>query len=213
MNTTNSSEALSITTLNELLASNGQQFVRSAFQTILGREPDPEGLAYYLTRLRAGYSKMRTVQQLRMSKEGYANEARLPGLDAAISRYRRGHYIAIGWLFRLIDGTESNHPIERKLRAIENNFFLLIDKNKQRFNQLDNQLIDIRNLMVEQTQSILVSNTHNANTMSALQGSLVGIHSLISQLQVQALKPEDNLNYLTIEDLIEISTFQKKSTT
>jgi FkbM family methyltransferase len=144
-------------TLDELLACHEQQFVRCAFQTLLGRDPDPEGLGYYLGRLRTGFSKMRIVAQLRLSKEGKAHAAKLPGLDIAVQRHQKGQYPLIGWLFRRLNGGEGNHPTERKLRSIENQLFLLSDESKCRFNQLETALTGLHHLVVQQTQSVVAA--------------------------------------------------------
>ena len=164
-----------VSTLDELLACHDQQFVRCAFQTLLGRDPDPEGLGYYLGRLRTGYSKMRILAQLRLSKEGKAHAAKLPGLDSAMQRHQKGQYPLIGWLFRLRDGTEGNHPTERKLRGIENQLFLLSDESNRRFNQLETALAGLHHLVVQQTQSVVVDlggipkNSLNLATSNSLQ--------------------------------------------
>ena len=56
--------------LNELLQYHDKQFITCAYQTILGRMPDPEGFRYYLDRLRSGLSKYEILAQMRFSKEG-----------------------------------------------------------------------------------------------------------------------------------------------
>lgn len=142
--------------LDELLAQHDQYFIECAYQTLLGRAPDPEGLGYYLGRLRTGFSKIRILKQLRVSSEGKAHAAKLLGLDVAIQRHQREHYPLIGWLFRLINGGEGNHPIERKLRGIENQIFVLGDESKRRFNHLETALAGLHHLVVQQTQSVAV---------------------------------------------------------
>lgn len=57
-------------TLNELLQYHDKQFISCAYQTLLGRMPDPEGFQYYLGRLRSGISKYEILAQMRFSKEG-----------------------------------------------------------------------------------------------------------------------------------------------
>lgn len=140
------------TTLDELLACHDQHFVSSAYQTLLGREPDPEGLGYYLGRLRTGYSKMRIVAQVRLSQEGKTHPVQLPGLDAAIQRYKRGQHPLLGGLFRWLDGSEDDRATERKLRGIENQLSLLSDESNRRFNQMETMLRGLHHLIVQQTQ-------------------------------------------------------------
>ncbi|WP_434115896.1 FkbM family methyltransferase [Paraburkholderia caffeinilytica] len=136
-------------TLEELLAHHDQQFVRCAYQTLLGRTPDSEGLGYYLGRIRAGISKIRILAQIRFSAEGKAHAANLPGLDAAIRRYESGQLPLIGWLFRWSNGGEGNRASERNLRAIENQLRLMSDESNYRFKKLEGALTDLRNLVLE----------------------------------------------------------------
>ena len=145
----------SSSTLDELLAHHDQKFVECAYQTLLGRVPDPEGLGYYLGRLRTGFSKIQILKQLRLSSEGKAHAANLPGLDVAIQRHQREQYPLIGWLFRMINGGEGNHPAERKLRSIENQLGLFNDESSRRFNHIEAALADLHHLVVQQTKSIV----------------------------------------------------------
>ena len=143
-------------TLAELLACHDQQFVICAYQTLLGRQPDFEGLGYYLDRLRTGFSKIQILAQLRLSNEGKKYTANVQGLDTAIRQHQQGQYPLIGWLFRRFNGWESNQPIERKLRGIENKISLLSDESTRRLNQIETALAGLHNLIVKQAQSIVV---------------------------------------------------------
>ena len=128
------------TSLDELLACHDQHFVCSAYKTVLGRAPDPEGLGYSLGRLRQGVSKIKVLAQLRLSQEGNAFAVNLPGLDRAIHHYQQEQHPLIGWVFKRLHGAETNHPIERKLRAIENKLNLLSDESARRFDQMEARL-------------------------------------------------------------------------
>ena len=141
--------------LDELLACHDHHFVHCAFQTLLGRAPDPEGLGYYLGRLRTGFSKIRILAQLRLSKEGKAHAARLPGLDVAIQQHQKEQYPLIGWLFRQRNGGEGNHPTERKLRAIENQLGLLNDESSRRFNKMEAAISSLHHLIMKQSPSVV----------------------------------------------------------
>lgn len=142
------------TTLDELMAYHDQSFVVCAYHTLLGREPDPEGLGYYLSRLRTGIPKIQMLAQLRLSKEGQAYIHKVPGLDAAIRRYQMGLYPLIGWLFRRVDGGDGNHLTERKLRCIENQLFLFNKDAKERFDKIDNSLSLLRGMLSSQSATI-----------------------------------------------------------
>lgn len=68
--------------LADLLSREDEAFVRCAYVSLLGREPDPEGLGHHLERVRGGESKRRLLAQLRASPEGRAFGASFPGLQA-----------------------------------------------------------------------------------------------------------------------------------
>ena len=173
-------------TLDELLAYHDQSFVVCAYHTLLGRAPDPEGLGYYLGRLRTGVSKIQLLAQLRLSKEGKAHAAELPGLEAAIQRHQRGQYPLIGGLFRRLNGGEGNHPTERKLRGIENQLIFLSNESNRRFDQLDTALACLHHVVVQQTQSVI----------SALGVASVDTPGTASSSPVQSPVP-DGLKHLS----------------
>ncbi|MFN4036688.1 FkbM family methyltransferase [Comamonas aquatica] len=141
-------------TLDELLAQHDQYFIQCAYLTLLGREPDPEGLNYYLSRLRTGYSKIQILAQLSLSNEGKAYASQLSGLDVAIAHYQKSQYPLLGWLYRWVNGLEGNHPNERKLRSIENQLFAFSHESKCRFNQLETAIASLHHLVAQEAQVI-----------------------------------------------------------
>ena len=74
--------------------------MRINYCTLPGRGPDDESIGYYLRRLRKGAPKTQVLAQLRLSPHGKERTTSLPGLNAAIKRYRRGQLPLIGWLFK-----------------------------------------------------------------------------------------------------------------
>ena len=70
--------------VDELLALDGTEFVRSAYRCVLGRDADPAGLRDYATRLEAGTAKQQLVADLRCDPEGRAFAAPLAGLDELV---------------------------------------------------------------------------------------------------------------------------------
>jgi FkbM family methyltransferase len=80
--------------LSELLSLDGKDFVRSAYATMLGREADPEGEAYYVGRREADIPKLQILYEMRKSPEAKLLLDPLPGLDEAFGKLRRS------WWFR-----------------------------------------------------------------------------------------------------------------
>ncbi|AAC07137.1 methyltransferase domain-containing protein [Aquifex aeolicus] len=66
--------------LNYLFSLNGAEFVRSAYRLVLGREPDPQGIEYFLSKLFSGeYTKGDVIVHLRLSKEGRKRKTKIKG--------------------------------------------------------------------------------------------------------------------------------------
>jgi FkbM family methyltransferase len=78
--------------VQELLALDGETFVRTAYATLLDRVPDAGGLENYLAELAAGVSKLAIIFRLRHSEEGRRHKVPLKGLRRAIlaARLRLG---------------------------------------------------------------------------------------------------------------------------
>ncbi|MFJ1269612.1 DUF4214 domain-containing protein [Legionella lytica] len=108
------------TTLAELLSFDDEDFVVVSYLTILGREPDIDGRTYYLSRLRAGCSKLQLMKQLRRSDEAQRNEPGITGLDRRIRQYSRAQLPFIGFFLRWLWDLESNSVTMCRLRAIQN---------------------------------------------------------------------------------------------
>lgn len=143
--TTHTGSPLKAKTLDGLMAWNGQEFVNAAYYTLLNRSPDPEGMQYYVRRLRGGFAKIGVLKQMHHSAEGKVNAVTLPGLDAAIKRYARCQSHLFGWIFRWFDASEGDSPTERKLRIIENQLIDFRDNSSEKLRGLENQLIELRN--------------------------------------------------------------------
>jgi hypothetical protein len=186
------------TSLDELLEHSDQFFISCAYQTLLGRKPDADGMQYYLRRLRKGFSKIQIVTQLRLSQEGKAHDVNLPGLNPEIQRYLRGQYPLIGWLFRLVEGTaEVNSPVERKLRVIEQQLNLFSGESSRRFNQMESALNDLHNLVVQHMQILKTENDELKPTISKVDIDTFMNHSELEA--TKSLSPQARDIYLRLK--------------
>lgn len=159
-------------TLDELLSQHDQDFVFCAYQTLLGREPDPMGLQYYLSRVRRGISKSQTVAQLAVSAECKARNLQLPGLDALIRRYRWSKTPVIGLAIKHLFSDEGG-TLQQKLRSIDNKLHAIGDENQRRLALLENSLISLHQAVMQQVQSVVsdLGNTPNQNSVVAATNS------------------------------------------
>ncbi len=101
--------------LKSLLRRHDQDFIESAYRTILRRPADPEGRDFYLGRLRTGEPKLQLLVELSDSPEARLAGPPMHGLAAASRRLRWARLPLIG---RLV-GTEATADTQVRLRAIE----------------------------------------------------------------------------------------------
>jgi hypothetical protein len=107
--------------LAELLSWHDADFVRCAYVTVLGRQPDREGEKFYLQRLRSGRPKLEVLRHLRASPEAAGHDPGIAGFDRSLRRARLQALPGIGWIFRLVwRPLDSVSPDERGYRATMN---------------------------------------------------------------------------------------------
>jgi FkbM family methyltransferase len=122
-NHNNSLPALSledVTSWEEVLSLHDLSFVRGAYMLLLGRAPDPEGENYYVARVRAGFSKLHLLRQLRYSEEGRAQGLDAPGLDRELRRFRFAQMPLVGRVWRKRYSIEGNAADDRRFRMLLN---------------------------------------------------------------------------------------------
>lgn len=113
------------TTWNQLLAQHGRAFVTCAYQTLLGRDPDPEGLRTYLAQLCDGKTKIQILDQLHHSAEyktrtrGQEKQPLVRHLELETLKLRLASLPLIGWFLKAALGVDGNSPMEIRLRRIE----------------------------------------------------------------------------------------------
>jgi hypothetical protein len=83
--------------VGRLLSLQGDEFVQAVYRSILKRAPDPEGLRYYVGRLRAGFGKSSVIAQIASSAEARAVNAGSEGLARLVRRHRRAKYLHWHW--------------------------------------------------------------------------------------------------------------------
>lgn len=86
MNSPNKSfeEVTAASTLNELLSFYDESFIYCCYRTLLGRDPDESGLAYYLDRLRCGEQRMQILAEISASPEAVQLNVSVKGMRSGI---------------------------------------------------------------------------------------------------------------------------------
>lgn len=123
--------------LDELLAHHDADFIHCAYLTLIGRVPDPEGMRYYLTRIRAGRSKIAIIHQLTLSVEAKNHNASVVGLKQALKQYKWEKMPILGVFIRSLS---SEDTIFQKINQIENSIYVLEKKMNSRFDALEESL-------------------------------------------------------------------------
>jgi hypothetical protein len=125
--------------VEDILRLHDRAFVVKAYAAILGRSPDPGGLANYLAQVRAGTHKGQILAELALSPEGKRQSVQLPGLPGVIRRYRRRVPSLWHRLLRLGSRGDSEST-GRHLRAIENQLYLLDQQVQEQVKHLSDLL-------------------------------------------------------------------------
>lgn len=148
--------------IDQLLELNDAIFVEGAYQALLGRAPDLEGMRYYLDRLRAGHAKAEIIAQIAASPETRSRGTDLPGLREVASTYKKTRF----WLWGIF-GRSSR--IERQTHRLENEFGRIAQQVVDQQTDAANRLDRIKNGLVEQQSDAAVRLYHIEHGLEALQ--------------------------------------------
>lgn len=136
--------------VDELLSYHDAEFVHCAYQTLLGRAPDAEGLRYYLARVRSGVSKVEILTQLRLGTEGRSRPVIVSGLDKTIKRHKLLKTPLLGALLQIAGVRHPEANILQSLRILDNKIYALNINLLGNLAQINNNL---KQLMVKPTQN------------------------------------------------------------
>lgn len=123
-------------TLEELLSYHDERFINNAYLALLGRNADPEGLRYYVAKLRAGTGKLEILSELQKSAEGKARQAKIAYFNESIRAYQRQMAPFQGWLMRLAG--DSN---QEEFTAIEDKLYTIDAQAQDSFDDVDKRFI------------------------------------------------------------------------
>ncbi|MHB1656194.1 MAG: FkbM family methyltransferase [Burkholderiales bacterium] len=93
----------------ELFIFDEREFITVAYRTLLGREPDPNGMNYYLGRLRMGYGKASIIVQLANSSEAVP-QCKIKGLSKLIKEEQQANH----WFWGLFSRHQRTERIIQK---------------------------------------------------------------------------------------------------
>ncbi|MEY2334619.1 DUF4214 domain-containing protein [Acidithiobacillus ferrianus] len=145
--------AMPIQNITELFSLDGRAFITEAYRNLLQREPDLNGMAYYLGRLSMGYGKARVIVQLAKSTECRPHE-QIHGLKRLIQEHNNASHWLWGWFGRhtrmhmaLQSSVTALARIEQRMEGVHH----AINAQSQQMETLARQhtesLCDIKSLM------------------------------------------------------------------
>ncbi len=108
--------------LEELLTLEDEAFIEYAYQLILNRQADHEGLDHYLHLLRTGTDKTRIIGILCSSAEGQANAHLFPGYRKEVLKRRLTKLPVVGTLFKILLPLLTVGPFRQHVNASFNHF-------------------------------------------------------------------------------------------
>jgi hypothetical protein len=123
--------------LARMCARTERDFIRSAYLTVLRREPDLGGQAHFLSRLASGISRIGVLSEMMASDEARCGSADLEWLQWEIHCRMQDERPYLGWYFRLLHGTwrrgnrETLRRIEAMVQALEVDFSACVSVNQQ----------------------------------------------------------------------------------
>lgn len=97
----------------DLLNLNDIAFIWKTYQTVLCREPDREGMSFYLEKVRSGISKESVIADMALSLEGSTISSGIVDLQVFIDKHNKQRH----WFFRWFNQQAKS---ERTLNRLEN---------------------------------------------------------------------------------------------
>ena len=187
------------TNLNTLLQYQDCKFIEFAYLTLLKRPPDPEGLNYYLGRLRAGVTKIQILGQIIDSREARIKKIELPGLRSAVRLHKLAQLPLVNSILKFFISVEGNSAFEIRLRTLEQQISLFEKQSDARLDRIDYGVNCLQQLIVQQGQQLLASVQQSLATIAPV----VSVSELTAQM-IQSDASGDSSNTPTMEghDLI-----------
>ncbi|ADY73948.1 Methyltransferase type 11 [Desulfurobacterium thermolithotrophum DSM 11699] len=198
-------------TIEDFVKYHDVEFVRFAYRTILGREPDKDGLNHYLRKLRNGeYTKTDIIVRLRYSKEGRKRNVKILGLKKrALYAFLSGIPV-VGYLLKILKFFITVPRFMRHINALESYIHYHMNHANQRFESLQNHINQsIINLEQKVGQRFAEVNSRLAE-IDKINNRLSELDIEISNLHRSLIETKNVLqNSLSIQD-VRISNLENR---
>ena len=126
--------------LARVLAVEGREFIADAYRFALRREPDADGVEYYIRRLRGGSSKREILAQMYLSREARLKGHFHPELARLTIPYRLRKVPVFGWLVEIIFMIQRGLEGPRFARAAISNATLVGEELRASLDAMEQRL-------------------------------------------------------------------------
>jgi FkbM family methyltransferase len=109
--------------LDDFLLLHDEAFVNACYRALLKRDPDPDGMKFYVYRVRTGLSKAQIVEEICNSEEARQKGVQVQGLREATRFRQRCELPVLGRVFATFSFLKNLQSHLQDLRALENHLF------------------------------------------------------------------------------------------
>jgi len=186
--------------IDNILKLDGKNFIVEAYRYVLGREPDEEGLNYYLSKLMSGdYSKLDVIVRLRYSSEGRRRGIKIKGLwPKAIFSFVK-HRPIIGKLVASLKTLIKLYEVNKFINYFENSYKPLILEINHKLIEFEARMEELKsnvnellklNHNVEDLMKFKFRVNHYIKEFDEFKGTLLNVNHKVFEIEQELEKVE-----------------------
>ena len=201
--------------VNDLLRFHGEDFVRQAYRTLLGRDPDAAGMAHHLEQLASGrFNKMDVLASLHSSPEGRASHVKLAGLSLPIAVRRLGRVPVLGYLVRVAVGVARLPRLVQHQNRFE--FYTwsqqrsIVDRQDQQYQELRESLQQISAQILEMMQRAAEQQQANELSLRQYEELIARYHQFETAIEIRftEIRKQTDESSLKLAEQLDLQTQQ-----
>ena len=148
---------------HDFLKYHGRHFVRNVYRGVLKREPDSNGLEFFLEELRAGkLTKAEVLGRLRYCREGRPKKVQVKGLSSTFLIQSSFRIPVLGYLFRIVVGIANFPAILRNLQVMEESTFAQLQQQRSNLSGALSQLEPVLERMADREELVVLKDDVHA---------------------------------------------------
>jgi hypothetical protein len=175
---------------HEIAAYDGVAFIEAAYQAILGREADHDGLTCYGSMLRAGAPKVEILGRISDSEEARLRNSSLAGLTVSYSLDKARRWPMLGRLVSVVSALWNLPETEREYRRTSWELADRLDQREKQWTRARAEIYDALRTL-ERSQNSLGDLTRllaSRNQVDAILRAVINVIASIRTLQLPVAK-------------------------